>query len=331
MEGNQKMNTTVLVISGLLILSVIVSTSTFPALNLTDTIIVDKDGSGDYTTIAAAVKAAETGDTILVHQGLYEEDNIFINTSITLTGQEITTTIIQGDGTKTILNVNADNVKISYFTITGGGGGLGQNIDVAADNCVISHNHIKLNDDVGIAIHDSSNTMINDNLISECPFAGIRIYNNNQSNSIKTNQIFDCISGIYVYNSQNQKIIQNEVSDCSKGIYLEECTNNIVIHNQLENNAQGMFVSYAKNNLITENNFVSNDEHAKFTTWLSPTGLQLSQWDANYWDDSIGSLPKWIPGVLFIRTYNPIGIFISWGSVDWHPAQEPHQIDDRSI
>lgn len=327
MEGNQKMNMKIKVISGLLLLSFIVSASTFTAIELSDTIIVDKDGSGDYTTITAAVKAAESGDTIVVHPGLYEEDAIFINTSITLTGQEVTTTIIQGDGTKTILDVNADNVDISYFTITGGGGGMGQNIDVAADNCVISYNIIKLNDDVGIAIHDSSNTMISDNVISECPFAGIRIYNNAQSNDIKNNQIFDCISGIYVYNSQDQQIEQNDVSECSKGIYLEECTDNIVTHNQLENNAQGVFASYAKNNLITENNFISNDEHTKFTTWLSPTGLQLSKWDANYWDDSIGSLPKWIPGVLFIRTYNPIGIFIPWGSVDWHPVQEPYPLD----
>jgi parallel beta-helix repeat protein len=326
MEGNKKTKKKIFIILCFLILSVLVSTSTFSALELSETLIVDKDGSGDYTTITAAVKAAKNGDTILVHEGVYEEDAIFINTSVTLTGEEVTTTIIQGDGTKTILNINADNVEISYFTITNGGGGMGQNIEVIADNCIITHNHIKLNDDVGIAMHDSSNAMITDNVISECPFAGIRLYNNEQSNNIKNNQIFDCISGIYVYNSQNQKIEQNDISECSKGIYLEECTDNIITHNQLENNAQGMFASYAKNNLITENNFFSNDEHAKFTTWLSPTGLQLSDWDANYWDDSIGSLPKWIPGVLFIRTYNPIGIFIPWGSVDWHPANEAYII-----
>lgn len=327
MGGAQNNNAQKLFFHCFLLFILVVSSNSFFAIECQDTIIVNQDGSGDYTTIRAAVNTALSGDVILVHSGVYEEDAIFINTSLTLTGENIHSTIISGGGETTIFVVNADQVTISGLTITGGGGNLGQNIDIAADDCIISNNIITLNDDVGIAIHNSSNSLIESNVIRDCPFAAIRIYNTIQPNIIKDNQISDCISGIYVYNAQNQKIEQNLVSGCSKGIYLEECTNNVVTHNQIFNNSQGMFVSYAKNNRITENNFITNEEQAKFNTWLSPTGLQISKWNNNYWDDSITFFPKYIPGIMFIRTYNPLGIFIPWASFDWHPAKESFEID----
>ena len=313
----------------LLLLTIVLSSQSFFAIQCQDTIIVNQDGSGDFTSIKAAVNAALSGDVILVHPGIYEEDAIIINTTLSITGEDVISTIVSGGGETTIFIVNANQVTISGLTITGGGGILGQNIEVAADDCIISDNIVTANDDVGIAIHNSSNSLIESNIISDCPFAAIRIYNSIQSNTIKNNLISDCISGIYVNNAQNQKIEQNHVSDCSKGIYLEECTNNLVTHNQIFNNSQGMFVSYAKNNLITENNFFTNEEQAKFTTWLSPTGLQISKWKYNFWDDSQTFFPKYIPGILFIRTYNPIGIFIPWASFDWQPAHEPFEIDQN--
>jgi parallel beta-helix repeat protein len=198
---------------------------------------------------------------------------------------------------------------------------------VSANDCIISDNIIIDSEDVGIALHQSFRNNIKNNVISNCPFAAIRCYNQSESNSITNNRITDCINGILVGRSSDQNIQNNMVSQCSKGIYLEEANNNYVARNQLFNNEQGMFVTYAEGNLITANNFIDNTEHAKFTTWLSPTGLQISNWDANYWDDSIDFLPKWIPGILFIRTFNPIGYFFPWGSIDWHPAEEPYNIE----
>lgn len=317
----------ILFISSFLILSIVFASNTLGAYENSNTIIVNQDGSGDFITITEAIQAAQSGDIIQVHKGEYKEDSIFINKTISLIGEEKISTIIKGDGTTTIFSIHGESVSVQGFTITGGGGNLGQNIDITGNNCVISENIITFNDDVGIAIHQSSHSIISSNIISNCPFAGIRIYNCNQSNTITNNTISDCITALYVYESQNQLIEKNNVTQCSNGIYLEECMNNLVMHNQISENAQGMFVSYAKNNLITENNFISNDEHAKFAIWISPTGLQLSEWDRNYWDDNTGFLPKLIPGILFIRTYNPIGIFLPWFALDWHPQSEPYHIN----
>ena len=43
---------------------------------IADTYIVNGDGSADFLTITAAVVAAQDGDVILVHAGLYEEGPI---------------------------------------------------------------------------------------------------------------------------------------------------------------------------------------------------------------------------------------------------------------
>ena len=327
MGGTLHNNALKLFIHSFLMLMIILTSHSYFAIDCQDTIIVDQDGLGDFTTIKAAVNAAQSGDIILIHSGIFEEEDIFINTSLSITGEDVLTTIVSGGGETTIFIVNANQVSISGLTITGGGGILGQNIEIAADDCIISNNIITSNDDVGIALHNSSNSMIDSNIINNCPFAAIRIYNAIQSNTIKNNQISDCISGIYLHNAQNQKIEKNFVSDCSKGIYLEECSNNLVKHNQIFNNSQGMFVSYAKNNLITENNFLTNVEQAKFSTWLSPTGLQISKWKNNYWDDSRAFFPKYIPGILFIKTNDFTGIFFPWVSFDWQPAKEPFAIE----
>lgn len=308
------------VISLCLIISA-TSTSTHP---ITKTIIVDQEGAGDYTTITAAIKSANNGDTILVHKGIYQETGIVINKTIDLLGEEINSTIIQGDGTKTILIIKAEDVFVTDFTIANGGDWKGANIQIFSKNCTVSHTIIQESEGAGISIHNSSKTVIKQNTFKNNQ-DGIMCFNCITS-LISNNLISDSIAGIYLYNSNNMVIEQNIVSTCSKGIYLEESDENTIQRNQISLNEQGLFASYSDSNLITENNYISNTEQAKFTTWLSPSGLQISSWDKNYWEDSLGSFPKWIPGVLFIRTFNPIGIFLPWGSFDWHPALEPYSI-----
>jgi len=328
MEGTTRNKTYVVLLTGIIFLSLVRTIQPLKGTDISNTIIVDDDGTADYQIIEQTIEAAQNGDNIFVRSGVYQEQNLIIEKTLTLTGEERETTIVQGDGSETLCIIRANEVTISNFTFAGGGGEfIGSNLDISANDCIIFDNIIIDNEDVGITIHDSSNVVIKNNMISYCPFAAIRLYENTDSNTVKNNQIDECINGILVGNSVYQLIQYNMVSNCSKGIYLEECHENKVEYNQIFNNAQGVFVTYAADNLITKNNFISNREHAKFTTWLSPTGLQISKWNANYWDDAIASLPKWIPGVLFIRTYNPIGIFLPWGSIDWNPSNSPYPLE----
>ncbi|MFO8077219.1 MAG: NosD domain-containing protein [Thermoplasmatota archaeon] len=324
MGGNHNKKNAVLFLCGILLLSLLASSLSISADQHAKTIIVDGDGSGDYLTITAAVQAAQQGDTILVREGVYEETEILIDKTITLTGETISSTIIQGDETKTILTIQADNVITSTLTVSNGGDWGGENIAVFADNVLISETNIQNGNGTGISIHNATGSIIENNVFTANQ-EGIMCYNCRE-NTISQNQISDSLVGIYLYDSMDMLVEKNSVSNCNKGIYLEESTDNLIQRNNLSRNDQGAYVSYSANNLFTENNFISNVEHAKFTTWVSPTGLQISKWDANYYDNAIAFLPKWMPGILFIRTYNPIGIFLPWGSIDWHPANEPYMI-----
>jgi len=63
---------------------------------------VKQDGTGDFTTIQAAIDAAQDGDVIVVHPGTYYENIRFDGKNITLRsldpedGQVVASTIIDG-------------------------------------------------------------------------------------------------------------------------------------------------------------------------------------------------------------------------------------------
>jgi len=87
----------------------------------TDTIIVDDDGTGDYTTIQAAINNSIPGDHIIVKDGIYG-DQLRINVSnltISAAGGE-TPTIYVGAYTVGI-NVTASDVFFQGFEIYGNG------------------------------------------------------------------------------------------------------------------------------------------------------------------------------------------------------------------
>lgn len=324
MGGNPTKKNLTFILCGLLILSLSISSTSCSAKTISKTIIVDQDGSGDYTTITDAIAGANNGDSIIVHCGIYEETNIIIDKTIELLGENSSSTIIQGDETKTILIIQANEVIVNGFTITKGGDWGGENIALNSNNVTISNNIIEMGNGTGIRILNSSGSTIKKNTFNSNQ-EGIMCYNCINLH-ILNNQISDSLAGIYLYNSKNVIVEKNTVSACSKGIYLEESDENTIQRNHLFSNEQGTFVSYSSNNILTENNYISNVEQAKFTTWLSPTGLQLSSWNSNYWDNSLRILPKCIPGILFIRTFNPIGIFLPWVAIDWHPAQKQYSV-----
>jgi hypothetical protein len=85
-----------------------------------DWLYVGGSGSGNYTRIQDAINDATTGETIFVYDDsspYYE--NIVIEKSITLRGENRATTVILGDESADdiIVNISADDVSISGFTI----------------------------------------------------------------------------------------------------------------------------------------------------------------------------------------------------------------------
>ena len=73
---------------------------------------------GEGTPIQDAIDDAEAGDTIYVHAGTYVE-NLVVRKSLTLIGENRSTTVIDGDGSVDIIRVCADGCTIRGFTIVG--------------------------------------------------------------------------------------------------------------------------------------------------------------------------------------------------------------------
>jgi hypothetical protein len=87
---------------------------------------VGGSGPGNYTTIQSAVDAASPDDTIFVYNGIYFE-NVQINKSINLIGENIDNTIIDGGGVSDCIFMNgytAYMVNISNFSLRDGDYGI---------------------------------------------------------------------------------------------------------------------------------------------------------------------------------------------------------------
>ncbi len=266
-----------------------------------NTIYVDDDGGADYTSIQEAINAASDGDTVFVYNGTYVE-NVLINKSINLQGEGRNNTVIDGDRNRDVVNISADRVTITGFTIQNSrsnGGNTG--INVKSNFTTITSNTINGSDN-GIYITNSFNS------------------------TIKNNKIQSSLSGIYLFSSQKQILSYNIVTDCAKGIYLEESSDNTVNSNHLTGNQEGLFCLYASDNKVQYNNFISNEENAKFAKFFHQDFLIPNKWKNNYWDDWIGFGVKCIPGIMYIPCGNPIGTFIPWMEMDWHPAKKPYEL-----
>ena len=104
----------------LLLISIVlfsVVTGIFPIENCMasgNTIYVDDSGEANYTTISAAISAADPGDTIYVYSGTYIE-NTKINKTLSLLGEDKYNTIIDGDYNGEVVKIRADNVYFSGF------------------------------------------------------------------------------------------------------------------------------------------------------------------------------------------------------------------------
>jgi parallel beta-helix repeat protein len=208
--------------------------------------------------IQGLIDNASNGDTIYVPSGIYYE-NIIINKSISLIGEDRNTTIIHGiEGSYNVVGIaGASWVNISRFTIQNGHAG----IELFGKNITISDNNI-LNCDKGIKSFGGSihNNIINNHINNE--YAGIEIishygicYGNYISNNTIKNNSF---SGIYICSMKNS-IANNMISNSDYAIWVEG-NDNSISGNTISNNLEGygIWLFGYQNNSIAHNTILNN-------------------------------------------------------------------------
>jgi parallel beta-helix repeat protein len=217
----------------------------------------------DYTTIQAAINAADPGDVIHVASGTYAP--AVVNKSLTLIAEG--EAIIDGQGADDVngFHVEANSVSIYNFKIQNGGEeSRGIWLD-GPTSCIVENNHIR-NFARGISINGVFNSRVSNNTITHCKFESI-YFSWSSDNYLVANTIYNSTGcGISLQLDSNFNVISDNnititmIYSYADGIRLGICSNNTIYNNWINCSGFSITVDYqASNNLIYHNNFIGND------------------------------------------------------------------------
>lgn len=118
-----------------------------PATGRAATLTVCASGCA-YTTIADAIAAAASGDTISITDAVHSESGIVVNQNLTIEGQGASATAVDGGGTGTVFTIDSgvtvtfQNLTIQNGSAWFGGGILNEGGAVTLNNTVIAGNQV---------------------------------------------------------------------------------------------------------------------------------------------------------------------------------------------
>ena len=244
---------------------------------------VNDDGGADFTGIQDAIDAASPGDTIYVFNGTYYE-NVVMDKSVLLIGENKVNTIIDGSGAGTVVAITVNNVTVRNFTIQNSGyfAPYPRGVNLYGVNNTIVQDNIIINNSYGILIQVSCNNTISNNVVANNSNGICLAYyddGDNSGNTLRNNEITGnewdfglpgwdellvldhLIQDIDASNTVDGKPIyywvnrHNEQVPSDAGyVGLVNCTNITVRNSNLTNNYQGMLLAYTKSSLIVDNN-----------------------------------------------------------------------------
>lgn len=268
-------------------------------------LVVDQSGAdGGYTTIQAAVDAAQNGQTIIVDAGTYSEDVQINGKSVNLLGQPGATIDATGQN-QGILISNADNVTVQGLTVENANNPSQQgqievdnseNVNIVNDisknsnaagirtagstNVAIIGDQMINNYQEGFAISPgSSNVLMSDNLISGNNAAG----SGNAAGSDGINSggavstefeagggKVDGASGVTVENNISQNNVGPGIwfDTDQVGTNTQTDQGNLIQHNWVSNNSQGAgIMTEISNDMLVQNNVVWNNNANAGSIW----------------------------------------------------------------
>jgi parallel beta-helix repeat protein len=172
---------------------------------------VGGSGPGNYTKIQDAIDDASDGDTVFVYNGTYVE-NLVVDKSIKLIGEDRDTTVIDGNNTGNVVNISVDGISIRNFTIQNG----------------VSNAYGD-----GLKIEKCNNSKIIGNIITNNRINGISLFHS-YNNIFKDNYFELNYYGINSWSSNYTNILNNYFSDNYFSIQLAEGNYNIIRDNHIE-------------------------------------------------------------------------------------------------
>ena len=245
-------------------------------------VVVDQNGSGDYTSISQAINYATSGSTIIIKAGEYSEI-IDIRKPINLVGEDKTYTIINpiSEKNKYAICLGAPESSLSGLTIINGAPGLySTGVKITVSNTEIDDCNF-FNTPIGIAVWSSENNIKNC-VFKGCEDEGIALlgskYTECHNNEILNCTFYDNCDGVELQYSSGNTISNcefyenthtgidaiaksnnnNVISDCKiynnrvHGIYLSGSSDNKIINCEITENQDGNIImnEYSQDNQI---------------------------------------------------------------------------------
>ncbi len=225
---------------------------------------VDVHGQADFDTIQEAINSAVDGDVILVDAGIYYE-HVVVNKTVSLVGEDVSTTIIDGSNTGHVINIVSDHVNVTGFTVRNSGNIHMPALDAGiclngTEGCIISGNRAINNGFCGISLLYSNGNTIADNNLGSAGWGGIHLLSSSH-NIISGNTMTDKYGGINGHVSSNyNNITENIISNSTYGGFFHAASyNNIWGNNISAIEAVGIWLQDQVNyNNVTENRFINN-------------------------------------------------------------------------
>jgi|GEM_PF-787108 len=187
-----------------------------------------------YATIQDAINDSSIGQTIYVKNGTYYE-RFTISKTITLTGENQNTTIIDGSGTGSVVTITANYVNVSGFTVRNSG----SNWNDACIKATSTNNRIASNmltgSAVGLYLYQSTNNTVTNNTITST--TGVSLSSSSNNNTFMYNVLTNCTDmGFNIDLSSNNNLMANTITNTSQyGIRLYSASNNNILSNTITN------------------------------------------------------------------------------------------------
>jgi parallel beta-helix repeat protein len=264
-------------------------------VNSSTVLYVGGAGAGNFTKIQWAIENASNGDTIIVYNGTYYGEMI-VDKTISLIGEDMETTIIDGEEIGDVIRITADWVNLTGFTMKHSApmfGAAGIEID---SNYVTIFNITVVHTEFGIYIVSGThNTIINCN-ISNHGYNGVYL-DSASSNTITNNNISENWVGIRLEESPNNIITDNNINDTYLAIYIQESSNsNNITKNKILHNEDGIHIDSSNNNKISRNYILNNENgiylsHQSVNNTINNNNISSNHFGINpeqdSWDNNI--------------------------------------------
>jgi nitrous oxidase accessory protein len=216
---------------------------------------------GSFTSLKAALSAAQNGDIIDVYGGVHAGP-LSLDKPVTIIGHD--RPVLDGGGEGTVLKLVAPDITLKGFVISNSGDSLDQEnsgIAVEAPGAIIENNYLE-NTLFGIYLRQADGSVLRDNVITskdlDLPRRGdpIRVWYSNDV-LIENNQVSDGRDVVLWY-SENLSVRDNEVSGGRYGLHFMYCDDAIIQNNVLANNSVGTFLMYSRRLQLLNNTIAHN-------------------------------------------------------------------------